>query len=96
MMFVIVYANETNELSLAAEIARNAKAHGILTVGLVIFTFGFNEYIKFRRSFHSPFNAVFMLNSYVNMRRKTHYAVIECITDLIRQLFIRQGIFRRL
>ena len=83
MMFVIVYANETDELSLASEIARNAKAHGILTVGLVIFTFGFNEYIKFRRSFHSPFNAVFMLNSYVNMRRKTHYAVIECITDLI-------------
>ena len=83
MMFVIVSANETDELSLASEIARNTKAHGILTVGLVIFTFRVNEYMEFRRSFHSPFDAVFMLQSYVHMRRKTHYAVIECITDLI-------------
>ena len=83
MMFVIVRAHEADELSLAAEIAKNARENGILTVGLVMFNFIFNEFAEFYRSFKSHFDAVFMFHTHTNMRRKFHYAIIECISDLI-------------
>ena len=61
IMFVMVSANEADELSLASEIAKKAKAAGILTIGLVIISGRFREFAEFLDNFKSPYDTVFFL-----------------------------------
>lgn len=49
MMFVFVYANEADELSLASKFVQEAKAARILTIGLVIVSGGFSELVNSQR-----------------------------------------------
>lgn len=83
IMFVIANANESDELSLAVNIAKNAKSNGIFTIGIAARSGGINEFSDFVNSFVSPFDAVFFLNAYLSSQKKTYLKIIECISDLI-------------
>ena len=85
IIFVFVCANEADELSLASKFAQEAKAAGILTIGLVIISGGFNDFAKFTGSFKSPYDTVFFLHSYSCSRCETYQKIIECISDLINK-----------
>lgn len=83
IMFVIVNANEPDELSLAVRIAKNAKSNGIFTIGIAAHSGGINEFSNFVNSFESPFDAVFFLHPYRSSQKKTYLKIIECISDPI-------------